>query len=129
MKPRDLAMLYMRKAGQDELIAQKLAPMNDVADTGVGFHAQQAVEKYFKAVLALNEVNVRKTHDIGALLGQLQELDLDVPKELDEAVELTAYSVMARYPLDRDVEPLDRESALRLVSQVRDWAETTVGNA
>jgi HEPN domain-containing protein len=98
MRPHDLAVLYIRKAREDELIAQRLAPMNDVPDTGVGFHAQQAVEKSLKAVLALNEVNVQKTHDIGALLGQLRELDLDIPKELDEAVELTAYSVMARYP-------------------------------
>jgi HEPN domain-containing protein len=70
MKPHDLARLYLDKAWEDELAALRLAVMDDVSDAIVGFHAQQAVEKSLKAVLALHEVRVRKTHDIATLSSQ-----------------------------------------------------------
>lgn len=72
--------------------------MADVPDSGVGFHAQQAAEKYLKAVFALNEVRVRRTHEMAALLAQLGELGVEAPEGLDAAVELTPYSVLERYP-------------------------------
>ncbi len=123
MTPHDLALLYLSKGRDDEVIAAKLAPMEDVADSGVGFHAQQAVEKYLKAVLALNEVRVRKTHEIAALITQVCELGIEFPKELESVVQLGPYSVLERYPLGGVVEPLDRRAALQLMATVRRWAE------
>ena len=100
--------------------------MGDIPDSGVGFHGQQAVEKYLKAVLALNEVPVRRTHDIGALLGQLAELGVELPDGLDAALELTPYSVLERYPMAREAEALDRKRLLGIVSHVRAWAEGVI---
>jgi HEPN domain-containing protein len=45
----------------------------------VGFHAQQAVEKCLKAVLAQHRVEVHKTHDLRALLDLLVERNLPIP--------------------------------------------------
>ncbi len=123
MTPHDLALLYLSKGRDDEVIAAKLAPMEDVADSGVGFHAQQAVEKYLKAVLALNEVRVRKTHEIAALITQVRELGIEFPRELEAVVQLGPYSVLERYPLGGVVEPLDRRASLQLIAMVRRWAE------
>lgn len=126
MTPRDLARLYLDKGRDDELVAERLAPMADVPDSGVGFHAQQAIEKYLKAVLALNEVRVQKTHEIGALLGQVAELGLDLPDGVGLALELNPYSVLERYPLAPESEPLDRATVLDLVARMRAWCAELV---
>ena len=122
MKPHDLARLYLEKAWEDELAALRLAPMEDVSDAIVGFHAHQAVEKSLKAVLALNEVRVRKIHDIAALSSQLAELGVQVPHAADEALELMVYSVLERYPTGAPTQPLDRTAAIALATATREWA-------
>lgn len=127
MKPRDLALLFLEKAWADEVAATRLAPMEDVADSIIGFHAQQAVEKSLKAVLALQEIRVNKTHNIATLSAQIKELGMELPPGIDDALELTAYAVLERYPLGAEVEPLDRSGALALAHSVREWASALVG--
>lgn len=41
----DLARKLAGLAGDDELMARWLLPVEGVTDAGIGFHAQQAVEK------------------------------------------------------------------------------------
>ncbi len=55
MKARELAKLLIRKAGQDEFVILKLIADPVSPDEIIGFHAQQAVKKLLKAVLAHNE--------------------------------------------------------------------------
>jgi hypothetical protein len=45
------ALLLLRKAQEDADAVKKLVPDTDIADSVVGFHAQQAAEKALKAVL------------------------------------------------------------------------------
>jgi len=47
------ALLLLRKAQEDADAVKKLLPDTDIADSVVGFHAQQAAEKALKAVLPL----------------------------------------------------------------------------
>ena len=49
---RELASLLVRKAEGDEAILDRLLDDPDVPDDVLGFHAQQAIEKRLKAVLA-----------------------------------------------------------------------------
>lgn len=49
---REQAALLLRKAREDQAVIAKLADDPQIADSAVGFHAQQAVEKALKAVLA-----------------------------------------------------------------------------
>jgi len=49
---RELALLLVRKAEGDESILDRLLDDADVPDDVLGFHAQQAIEKRLKAVLA-----------------------------------------------------------------------------
>ena len=44
----DLAQLLMEKAAGDEKILLRLIDEDDIPDDGLGFHAQQAVEKMTK---------------------------------------------------------------------------------
>jgi HEPN domain-containing protein len=49
---RDIAANLLKVAADDEFMAKSLLPIKGVTDAGLGFHAQQAVEKALKAVLA-----------------------------------------------------------------------------
>jgi hypothetical protein len=57
-----LAELLLRKAASDLAAARVLAADPDPHDEAIGFHAQQAVEKAVKAVLALSQIAAPRTH-------------------------------------------------------------------
>jgi HEPN domain-containing protein len=68
------------------------------------FHSQQAVEKSEKALLALNNVAFRKTHDLRELGKQCAALYPSLIPLLSEAANLTDYAIIFRY-LDVPREP------------------------
>jgi len=51
----------------------------------VGFHAQQAAEKYLKALLTMHQIEFPKTHVIRRLLILLQPVDPAMADALDDA--------------------------------------------
>jgi HEPN domain-containing protein len=51
-EPADLAALYAKKAQNDATAAREFADNSEISDEIIGFHAQQAVEKWLKAVMA-----------------------------------------------------------------------------
>ena len=67
-----------------------------VADEAIGFHAQQAVEKGLKAVLASRGARFERTHDLDRLLELLEEQALRAPIDPDELTALTHYAVSLR---------------------------------
>jgi HEPN domain-containing protein len=62
--PADLPRLLLGLARDDEFAARSLLPVEGVADSILGFHAQQAVEKSLKAALAYRGVEFPYTHDL-----------------------------------------------------------------
>jgi HEPN domain-containing protein len=106
----------------DELAACELAANPDISDEIVGFHAQQAVEKWLKAEIAARRERFKYTHDLRRLLN-LAIADGPPPAvDRDSLIELTQYSVPLRYEDLLDAEPLDRESTIELVAAVGRWA-------
>jgi HEPN domain-containing protein len=65
---REFAALLLRKAEGDVEVVRALVDTPSIADDAIGFHAQQAIEKAMKAVLALRGVQFPRTHDLGFLL-------------------------------------------------------------
>jgi HEPN domain-containing protein len=65
---RDLARKLLRRADADLQLVRHVVDEADIADAIVGFHAQQAVEKSIKAVLAAREVEYGKTHQLHYLV-------------------------------------------------------------
>ena len=61
--PRDHAAALMLKASHDLIAARAILAAGDAFDTAC-FHAQQAVEKGLKAVLALHEIEYPRRHDL-----------------------------------------------------------------
>ena len=62
------------------------------------FHAQQTVEKYLKAFLALHDVDFPRTHDVDYLLMECQKIDKDSFNV--DLKSLTEFGVSVRYPDD-----------------------------
>ena len=89
---------WIAKADDDLIVIDKLTQFEVVATSAVCFHCQQVVEKYLKAFLIANGVEIRKTHNIEFLLAECEEFDEDFssidPRDLND------FGVDVRYPGD-----------------------------
>src|SRR5215212_11441252 len=86
---RDLAEHLLRLARDDEAAARAMLDVGAVTDAIVGFHAQQAVEKALKAVLAFHDVEVPFTHDLAGLADLCATEAATLPSSLAEIDRLT----------------------------------------
>ncbi len=126
MSPDDEeARRLLRKAGEDQTAVVRFATDPLIADAVIGFHAQQAVEKALKAVLAAAGDDFPWTHDLRHLLERLDASGSAVPDEIRRADGLTPWAVEFRYGETID-EALDRAETVRLVAEVVAWASGQV---
>lgn len=125
---RDLARILARKAEGDAKAMRRLASDPEIDDEAVGFHAQQAIEKWLKFAMATHGLREERSHDLGRLLEILDDAGIDAPPGADWLDELTIYAVPMRYDELLDVEPLDRDAVLSLVAAVGDWAAVFVSS-
>ncbi len=90
----------------------------------LGFHCQQAVEKYFKAYLTWADIRVKKTHDLESILNLCIEEDKEFEKlDKDKISRLTLYAVNIRYPeeyFETTVEEV--REAYETANEVKDFA-------
>jgi HEPN domain-containing protein len=124
-RPEELARRFLLLADRDIKAFRKLCEDLDIDDEVVGFHAQQAVEKCLKAVLAKHRVDLRKTHDLQILVDLIIQNDLPNPPFREGIDLLGPFAVELRYDLIV-AEPLDRARARTVVEAVRLWAEQQV---
>lgn len=89
---------WLVKANEDLLVVAKLTEFEIIAASSVCFHCQQAVEKFLKAFLITNGVDIKKTHNIEYLLAECSDVDNEF-SEIDPK-ELSDFGVDARYPGD-----------------------------
>lgn len=116
---------WLLRARSSMIRAQMRAP--DVFLEDLCF-AQQAAEKAVKATYLLKRASPPRTHDLGVLLAGLEDTGVCVPAEVRDAVRLTRYAVLARYPsLDEPVSEDEYQEALGLAEMVVDWAAGLVG--
>jgi HEPN domain-containing protein len=124
-QPHDLAQRYLLMADRDIKTMTLLANITESDDEAIGFHAQQAVEKCLKAVLALHQIPFRKTHDLGELIDLMSDAGKPTPPEASELDFLNPFAVTFRYDLI-DLETFDRNQAKALIEKVRNWAATQI---
>jgi HEPN domain-containing protein len=101
---------------------RELAGNSEISDEIVGFHAQQAVEKWLKALIAIRGLKLVRVHDIDRLVEILEGDGLEIPANRDRLFALSEYAVPLRYEQLLDAEPLDREATVALVDEVGSWA-------
>lgn len=64
----DFVQDWLAKAEEDLLVAQELMERERTSYDPVGFHAQQAAERFLKALLTRHGIPFPKTHNTEALL-------------------------------------------------------------
>jgi HEPN domain-containing protein len=112
------------KAEEDAAVVRELLDNDHISDRIIGFHAQQAVEKWLKAVIAARGGTYLPRHDIDYLLDLLEETAGDGSLiERDRLTALTVYAVPLRYEELADTEPLDRTATQQLVNDVAGWGD------
>ena len=117
----DFVQQWLDKAHKDLRAAEVLLGGDFDDYENVGFHAQQAAEKFIKAFLVRHQIEFSKTHNIGALRQLVTQLDPALTQQISGADALTPYGVEFRYPGDLPVLSRSEGSeALRLSEQVRD---------
>jgi HEPN domain-containing protein len=89
--------MLSRKARGDAAAARDLAANPDIPDEIIGFHAQQAVEKWLKALIAQRGERFEHTHDLRRLILLATQEGAELPVDVDAVVALTQYSVPLRY--------------------------------
>ncbi|MCC6144143.1 MAG: HEPN domain-containing protein [Candidatus Hydrogenedentes bacterium] len=116
-----LVLNWVSKAEQDFAAASGLYSLDPPILYPACFHAQQAAEKYLKAILTARQARFPKTHSIALLLDLIRPLDANLEKRLQHAIALTPYGVQVRYPGDMP-EPTDAETAaaIELAGVVRE---------
>ncbi|MGD0461794.1 MAG: HEPN domain-containing protein [Tepidisphaeraceae bacterium] len=127
MKWNEQRDLLLSKAAEDDSAMAILARTGGTSDAIIGFHAQQAVEKYLKALLCHLQVSYDRTHDLVVLLDALTDAGCAVPTEVDNCKYLQPYAVQFRYDdipagarnsLDRVRAQQDVEAAKRWVTRL-----------
>lgn len=117
----ELVKQWLDKAADDVGLAEHLVSENTSFFTAVGFHAQQAAEKYLKAFLVHHQMEFPKTHDLAKLLDLVAPVDSDLAGSLRDITELSPYGVEFRYPGDYPtMTSEDAKKALSLVKLIRD---------
>ena len=119
MKQHEQALLFLRKAAEDEALLDEVLRSDRVSDATIGFHCQQAAEKLLKALLSELGVNFRRTHDLAELWTFLSQAGAPLPDEWIELQLLTPYAVTFRYADDFALTSLDREKTRELIRSLR----------
>jgi len=120
---QDIAKTLLEKAKVDLESARILSEHLNQMEA-IGFHAQQAVEKALKAVLAYRDVHFPRTHDLGEILKMLVANGIGFDERLNEAVKLNEFAVDMRY--DTVEFEIDAKTAVELAEQAITFAESLI---
>ncbi|MCL2335200.1 MAG: HEPN domain-containing protein [Endomicrobia bacterium] len=114
-------------ADNDMKIIERLMGDEAVIASGVIFHCQQAIEKYFKAYLIEHGWNLQKTHDLVNLYAEIKPVkDL----ELDENMldEIFNMYIDARYPDDyKEPSKEEAENAWKFTQEIESKIKHELG--
>jgi len=125
---QEFAALLLRKAESDVEVVRALVENVSITDDAIGFHAQQAIEKAMKAVLAIHGVEFPRTHDLGFLLELADRDGVRIPDVVVEARWLTPWSAEFRYDDPPVPDELDRNASLRSAEHALTWARGVLAN-
>ncbi|MBI5179444.1 MAG: HEPN domain-containing protein [Nitrospinae bacterium] len=126
MKPPDeikkeLVRQWLEKAEKDMGVAKLLLLENASFPEAIGFHCQQATEKFLKAYMVMIQADFPKTHNLGELLDIVAKQNPRMAASLNDITELNPFGVDFRYPGDlMDTSRNDAERAFELAGKTRE---------
>lgn len=116
---REFVRQWLAKADEDLALAHHIVASNAPFLNAIGFHSQQAAEKYIKAYLVSIQVDFPKTHDIEALLKIIAGHNQTMAHSLEDAIALTDFGVEARYPANLpELSTAQAREAVKLADKV-----------
>lgn len=123
----ETSRILLKKAEEDATAVREFAGNPEIGDSIIGFHAEQAVEKWLKAVTAASGVRHSTIHDIDRLIEIVEATGVEVQLDRDRLAVLTQYAVPFRYDELLDAESLEREVLVALVDEVATWVASQTG--
>jgi HEPN domain-containing protein len=87
---------WLEKATDDFIVIHAIID-NDLVTNMVAFHAQQAIEKTFKALLEEHEVEIKKVHNLLFLFKKVKPF-ISLNLDMDVLILLDQLYIDARYP-------------------------------
>lgn len=117
----DLAKGWLLKGDSDLANARRTVASDGPFDTGC-FHAQQAAEKYLKAILAIHGMDIPRTHDLEELQLLCAEFIREPDFNLLALEELSDYAVSVRYDFEFWPDVKTATDALSIAEVVRSFA-------
>ena len=122
---KQYVLQWIEKADEDRLVVHQLFEADSIARGTIGFHCQQAAEKYLKAFLIFHGIEPERTHNLEFLLARCS--DIDTIFSAIDLLNLTDYGVEARYPGDF-LEPTVGEimELIQIVDKIREKVMTRV---
>ena len=116
---RELYQKWWQRAEEDLAVADQLLLDRVPYFGSIGFHAQQAAEKSWKALLAWHASPFPKTHDLRLLGQQLTQHDPALCDPVLRAANLTPFAWLFRYPGESEEPTLEEaRAALDIATQV-----------
>ncbi len=97
MKNNQQEALGMLSIGDEDLDSAKILIDNNGSFRAIGFHCQQAAEKYLKAFLILNEIKFPFSHDLSKLYNLCVQIDSSLGIDINYLEDLTKFAVEIRY--------------------------------
>lgn len=127
----EMALILLKKAGQDLTAVKKWLADVDISDEIIGFHVQQAIEKSLKAILLRQRVEYPRTHNLRFLIDLCENNNVQVPPEFLQVDIFNRFAVQWRYDLlsPTSQTTLDRDDAYSLAAGVWNWAKRQVNKS
>jgi len=116
----ELVREWIEKAEADSRTAERESAVTDGPNwDAVCFHAQQAIEKYFKALLQQQGVPFPKIHDLTILAKVLFPAHPEWEASRDSLEKLSLFAVELRYP----GETASEQDAMQAVGIMQEWRQ------
>ena len=125
MPDMDYAQEWLKIAERDYAVALHLSEaFRPLPTENICYGCQQSMEKSLKAVLAYNEADIPKAHDIILLLELCRQYTNEVSLDIKIAGTITRFATMSRYPDNVvDFTKEDAELGLKYAKQVLDMVK------
>jgi HEPN domain-containing protein len=94
---KEQALALIAAGSRDALALQLLNQTGRAPHESIGFHAQQACEKFIKARLVLSGIVFERTHDLVALGKLASQHQITIPVNVETLRALNSYAVQFRY--------------------------------
>jgi len=127
MTVHDLADEWIEYSSTDLASARFLLTMRPMPAEIICFHCQQSAEKSLKAILALWDRPIPRTHELALLLGLIVP-EAPSLKAIDaEAKALTGYGSNIRYPSEKPVSEFEAREAVAAAERVLATVKSILG--